>query len=1055
MSKRSLAVVFAALAGSTAVAATFLLGFSGWLNSARPPSITTPIQPQAPSDDEPGSGDYYYTPAPVSLAPASAFLFTGKSPRQFGAVKGALQRRRAAVLRGRVFTSDGTPLAGVEVGVPAQPEVGRTRTEADGVYDLAVNGGGPVVFAYKQEGFLPVQRQIMVPWQEYVWLPEVVLIPPGAPVGVLDLPPDEATAPPRGPRVEDADGVRQAVFLAPPGLSATLVFTDGDKPMNRLTLSVAEYSVGGRGAAALPALPPPGAGYAYAVEVAADEAQEPGAHEVRFSKPLIQYVDNFLKFPVGAGLPSARYDDERSVWVPGPAGRVLKVVGVKDGLAELDLEGKGEAADAAALTALGVGESERRRLAALYAKDVTLWRLPLTGLGAWAVFPALRPPTGAVAPTWPVASVPGHDPAAPRPQPTRQAVPLPGTHFQLCYQSDRTLGCQSPYVVEVALSGQEVPKGLKRIDLEILVAGQRHVKTFPPQPIQKSVFVWDGLDGYLRPVQGRRPAVVRVGYVYDAAPPARQECVLWREQRVMLGDWDARCQGLGGWTLNIHHTYDPIGRVVHFGGGTRREGLNLPPVVTMVAGGTGALIYNDDDQPAVWANLSQPRGLAVGPDGALFIADTDQNRVRRVGPDGLISTVAGTGHRGYDSDNRQAVDAQLNAPTGLAFGPDGSLYIADDGNDRVRRVRPDGAVMAFAGQGGKLDYSGDGGKAVSAQLSLLRGLAIGPGGDVFIAQNGFNQCVRRVGPDGILTKFVGGMSGKTALRTACAVAAAPDGAVYVADGDGCRVWRVDIDGAAMVVAGTGKAGFSGDEGPAVKAELNAPSGLALGPNETLYIADAGNQRIRRVGSDGIITTVAGKGETTGRETGDGGPASRCGFRLSERPELGMGRLCGLAVGPEGELYVADVGHSSVRRVAPPFSGISDSEILITSEDGAELYVFDGVGRHLQTLDGATGAVLYRFVYDAAGRLKEVHEAADAVTRIERDKAGRPHVLIGPDGKRTILETGKDGRLSRVAFPAGEAVEMKYDAGGLLTSFKDAQGHVAHFRYDEAGNLLRE
>jgi len=279
----------------------------------------------------------------------------------------------------------------------------------------------------------------------------------------------------------------------------------------------------------------------------------------------------------------------------------------------------------------------------------------------------------------------------------------------------------------------------------------------------------------------------------------------------------------------------------------------------------------------------------------------------------------------------------------------------------------------------------------------------------------------------------------------------------VADGDGCRVWRVGIDGAASVVVGTGKAGFSGDEGPAVQAVLNAPSGLALGPNGALYIADAGNQRIRRVGLDGIITTVAGKGQTTGRETGDGGPASQGSFRLSERPELGMGRLCGIAVGPEGELYVADVGHGSVRRVAPPFSGISDSETLISSEDGAELYVFDGVGRHLQTLNGTTGTVLYRFVYDAAGRLTEVHEAADAVTRIERDKAGRPHALIGPDGKRTTLETGKGGCLSRIAFPAGEAVEMEYDsdAGGLLTSFKDAKGRIAHFRYDDGGNLLKE
>jgi sugar lactone lactonase YvrE len=1052
MSKRSLAVVLAALA--VTAAGLMLFSLRGWFNSAHAPVTAAPVQLQSPPDDGQTPGDYFYTPAPVSLAKPPASRVAGMSSRQVGLENGALQRRRAAILRGRVVTSDGTPLAGAEVSVPAQPQIGRSRTGEDGVYDLAVNGGGPVVLGYKMEGLLLIQRQVMIPWQEDLWLPEVILIPPGAPAGVLNLPPDQTADPPRGPRVEDADGVRQAVFLAPPGLGATLVFSDGDKPMDRLTLSVAEYSVGAHGIAALPALPPPGGGYAYAVEVAADEEREPGARQVRFSKPLIQYVDNYLRFPVGTELPSFRYDAERSVWVPGPAGRVVKVVGVKDGLAELDLEGKEEAADAAALNAFGVGESERRRLALLQSKDATLWRLPLTGLGSWAVFPPLRPPAGAVAPSWPVASVPGNDPAAARPRPTRQVVPVPGTHFQLCYQSDRTLGYEPSYGAEVALSGQEIPKGLKRIDLEILVAGQRHAKTFPPQPLQKSVFIWDGLDGYMRAVQGRRPALVRVGYVYDAAPPARQECVLWREQRVMLGDWDARGVGLGGWTLSIHHSYDPIGRVLHFGDGARREGLNLPPIVTTIAGGTGALTYNDDDQPAITANLSQPRGLAVGPDGALFIADADQNRVRRVGPDGLISTVAGTGHSGYDGDNRQAVDAQLNAPTGLAFGPDGSLYIADDGNDRVRRVRPDGAVMAFAGQGGKLDYSGDGGKAISAQLSLLRGLAVGPGGDVFIAQNGFNQCVRRVGPDGILTKLGGGMSDKIALRTACAVAAGPDGAVYVADGDGCRVWRVGVDGTAIIVAGTGNAGFSGDDGPAVQAELNEPSGLALGPNGALYIADAGNQRIRRVGNDGIIATVAGKGRTDGRETGDGGPASQASFLLSERPELGLGRLCGLAVGPGGDLYVADVGHSSVRRIASPFGGISDSEILINSDDGVELYVFDGVGRHLQTLDGTTGAIKYRFVYDMTGRLAEIHETADAVSRIERDKVGRPHALIMPDGKRITLETGKNGYLNRVVFPTGEAVEMECDLGGLMTSFKDAQGHIAHFRYDDAGNPLK-
>ena len=106
-----------------------------------------------------------------------------------------------------------------------------------------------------------------------------------------------------------------------------------------------------------------------------------------------------------------------------------------------------------------------------------------------------------------------------------------------------------------------------------------------------------------------------------------------------------RTEALGGWTLNVHHAYDPVGRVLYLGGGGRRDATRLPPVITTVAGGTGVPDYNDDDQPAVQANLNEPRGLAVGPDGSLYIADARQDRVRRVKPDGLIATAAGTALR--------------------------------------------------------------------------------------------------------------------------------------------------------------------------------------------------------------------------------------------------------------------------------------------------------------------------------------------------------------------------------------------------------------------------
>ncbi len=388
----------------------------------------------------------------------------------------------------------------------------------------------------------------------------------------------------------------------------------------------------------------------------------------------------------------------------------------------------------------------------------------------------------------------------------------------------------------------------------------------------------------------------------------------------------------------------------------------------------------------------------------------------------------------------------MNGPTGLALGPDGGLYVSLTGDGRVGRLRGREPDTVAGGPGPKKDIDPDRGTvATEARLGHLRGLAVGPLGDLFLTQHFNNNCVCRVDRNGMISFFLGGPKDPTKLRTAVDVVAAPDGTVYAADADGCRVWRVAPDGAVSVEAGTGKPGFSGDGGPALRAELNAPSGLALGPDGSLYIADARNGRVRRVTPDGIIDTVAGGGPAGSHDTGDGGPAKGAALALYLDPDSGdVAGLVGLAVGPDGAVYVSDVVHGSVRRIAPAFEGISDSEILILSRDEKELYVFDGVGRHLKTLDAATGALVYRFVYDAAGRLTEVHDGAGAVTRVER-KGGRPVALVAPGGERTTLETGADGRLTRVGSPSGETAEMEYDAGGLLTSFKDGTGRVARFR----------
>src|SRR5206468_1334716 len=150
---------------------------------------------------------------------------------------------------------------------------------------------------------------------------------------------------------------------------------------------------------------------------------------------------------------------------------------------------------------------------------------------------------------------------------------------------------------------------------------------------------------------------------------------LWQNWRGSIGAWDARAQGLGGWSLSVQHAYDPSGRVLYLGDGRRRSAEGLPPIITTVAG-NGTSGFRGDSGPATQASLGFPTGVAVGPDGSLYIADYFNNRIRRVGPDGIITTVAGNGTSSFSGDGGLATQASLAHPAGVAVGPDGSLYTA-------------------------------------------------------------------------------------------------------------------------------------------------------------------------------------------------------------------------------------------------------------------------------------------------------------------------------------------------------------------------------------------
>ena len=306
---------------------------------------------------------------------------------------------------------------------------------------------------------------------------------------------------------------------------------------------------------------------------------------------------------------------------------------------------------------------------------------------------------------------------------------------------------------------------------------------------------------------------------------------------------------------------------------------NVSNMITTVAGnntsgmGSGS---SGDGGLATNATLVNPTDVAADNNGNIYLNDGGTSySIRRVDANGIITRFAGNNTSGFSGDGGQAASAQLNYPQGLALDNNGNLYISDMGNRVIRKVNSSGVISTIAGTPGTFGYSGDGGPATSAQLGAPSGITVDANGNIYFADLG-KHVIRMINTSGIITTVAGtgntsGYSGDGGLATAAKLYSPNDvcidaqGNLYIADRDNHCIRKVNTSGIISTVAGIGGSlnyGFTGDGGLATSAKLNKPQSVSLDNSGNLYISDYTNNRIRKVNASGIISTIAGNGQSS-------------------------------------------------------------------------------------------------------------------------------------------------------------------------------------------------
>ena len=374
----------------------------------------------------------------------------------------------------------------------------------------------------------------------------------------------------------------------------------------------------------------------------------------------------------------------------------------------------------------------------------------------------------------------------------------------------------------------------------------------------------------------------------------------------------------------------------------RIRAVDAQGMITTVSG-TGKQDYNGDSEVARETNLYLPFGVALNPEGKLLVIDRSHYRIRSINlKRGSVETIAGNGNKMFAGDGGPATGATLSFPHGIAVDNNDNVIVSDKGNYRIRKISPDGIIHTVVGNGIRGNI-GDGLPAMQASVYGATTLKLNNKGEIFIiSPSGFVSLIRKIDGKGIMQKFLDTVTprylesiakskykGKVQTGELATITTFSDfafdqkGNMFISDRLNHQIRKVDSKGNITTIAGTGESGYYGDGGPASEAAFRDPSALATDKEGNLYIADGANNLIRKIDTKGIISTIAGNGKHD--NSGDGGPALEASIRNMDY----------LKVSPKGELHIVGMNSNVIRKVT------RDGKIVKVAGRGYQGYSGDG------------------------------------------------------------------------------------------------------------------